>query len=207
MAALLIYTRFLPARRYGDGDANAMRYELVMSFATDRLLAFISAAAPRIAGGATVVVADGAESGSAAFCVHTLRTGRVHEQVLFVSVVTASSAHVPASEWLHVVRPAVALPQRCTLHFVTLRFGFCDSFDVPATLANAWERGRLAFDPALASYVCADDHVLLDRRRQSKMSLWRRAVFCFLASRQTSVTERFCLPRYRTVTYLLPVSV
>jgi K+ transporter len=157
--------------------------------------------------GAAIFIGDNPETVPTAFHLHMLERRRLYDHVIFLTVATASTAHVASRELVQIDRPPVCTSASCLLHFLTVQFGFCDDSNVPQALHDAWTNGQLAFDPRNACYVCADQLVLLDRNKRGMRGLWKRLLFYALAKRQTSVTEHLRLPAAKTFKYCVPVLI
>jgi KUP system potassium uptake protein len=123
--------------------------------------------------------------------LHNLKHNKVlHEQVVFLSVVTEDVPHVPSSE-------------RCELeslghgvHQIVLRYGFMQSVDVPRELAALKDRG-LEFKPMETTYFLGRERLMPSRR--PALARWRARLFAVMARNERDATSYFRLPPNRVV--------
>ncbi len=120
----------------------------------------------------------------------------LQQHILIVSVAPIGIAHVDPPD-----RCAVDWVGRGTFKVahVTLRVGYRDTVDIPAALAAARKRGRLArnLDLEHASYYVS--RMSITPTSAPGMSRWRKALFVFMARNSTSPLDQFRLPIERTV--------
>jgi KUP system potassium uptake protein len=120
----------------------------------------------------------------------------LHEQVLVVTVATATVPHVKASK--QVVVEEIDYTGDDILR-LTIQFGFQDKPDVPAALRGAAKRGllgELEIDKAL--YLISE--ITLVRGKGRGLSPWRKRLFLLLARTSSSPVHSYHLPRKRIVT-------
>ena len=160
-----------------------------------------------VARGVAIFLGDSPDVVPAAYRLHLADERRLYENVIFLSATFACTPRVAGADRVRVERPVVGTTAGCRFHFVTVQFGFREECDVPAALRRAWLERRLDIDPRDARYVCADQLVFVERANWRRWARWRRMLFCAMARRQTSVRDYFCLPRARTVSYLVPVGI
>jgi KUP system potassium uptake protein len=120
-----------------------------------------------------------------------------HEKVLIVSVETVSSPHVDPDDRFEVEVLGGGLFK--ILH-ITLRTGYRDTLDVPASLALARKRGLLQrnLDLEHASYFLS--RITITAHKGFGMHRWRKRLFTMMARNAASPIEHFNLPVERTVT-------
>ena len=121
----------------------------------------------------------------------------VHDKVLIVSIESISVPHVDPADRFDVEVLGAGLFK--ILH-ITLRTGYRDSLDVPASLALARKRGLLQRNPELehASYFLSRITITPERKRG--MNRWRKVLFTAMARNAASPIDQFHLPVSRTVT-------
>ncbi len=132
-----------------------------------------------------------------------LRVGveRIHgiaEEVVIVTIETASTPHLPESE--RVTFDSLGYEQDGYSH-ITLRFGYQDRPDVPATLSRARSASpglETDFNPYHATYFLSHITIVPDRR--GGMPWWQKALFVAMARNAASPADYFNLPAERVVT-------
>ncbi|MDC0716219.1 potassium transporter Kup [Nannocystis bainbridge] len=80
---------------------------------------------------------------------------------------------------------------------VTLRFGYKQTPDVPAVLAELHAAGRVALDPDDVSYFVGRERVL--PTGSGPMARWRKVLFEVLSRNVPPATDMFCIPPNRVV--------
>jgi KUP system potassium uptake protein len=123
--------------------------------------------------------------------------GVFHDKVLIVSVETVSAPHVEPEDRFAVEVLGGGLFK--ILH-VTLRTGYRDTLDIPASLALARKRGLLQrnLDLEHASYFLS--RITITPNRGFGMHRWRKQLFTAMARNAASPIDHFNLPVERTVT-------
>jgi KUP system potassium uptake protein len=133
-----------------------------------------------------------------------LRVGveRIHgipAEVVIVTIETADVPHVPPDD--RVTCDPLGHEHDGYSH-ITLRFGYQDRPDVPATLARARRtKPGLAtdFNPYHATYVLS--HITITPTNpKGRMPRWRKGLFVAMARNATSPADYFGLPAERVVT-------
>jgi KUP system potassium uptake protein len=99
--------------------------------------------------------------------------------------------------------PTVPLAERVTLeplghacYQISLAYGFTDSRDVPADLAQCARHGML-FEPMETSYFIARQTVIATPR--SGMALWREHLYASMARNARDAADYFRLPSNRVI--------
>jgi len=140
----------------------------------------------------TAVFLSGKRSGIPIALLHNLKHNHVlHERILLMHVETLDLPAVPPEQRLSIESLSEGF------HFVTLRFGFSETPDVPAAMREhmppelAYEHARTTFFLGRESYAVARDTVGFNRIRL--------AVFSWLSRNSTPATAYFRLPPSRVV--------
>jgi KUP system potassium uptake protein len=145
--------------------------------------------APRVPGTAVFLTSD--SKGAPVVLLHHLKHNKaLHEQVVLLSI-TASNV------------PTVAREERVTVASlnhgfwrVTARYGFMESPDVPALLAQCAEQGIVA-RPLETSYYLGHERLL--PTGATKMAGWRKRLFVLMSRNAQSAAQFFQLPSNRVV--------
>ncbi len=122
--------------------------------------------------------------------LHNLKHNKVlHEQVMFVTILTEDRPDVPADQraTLEVLAPGI--------HRVLLRHGFMETPNIPRALEELGPEA--GFDPMRASYFVGRD--VLVPGMAPNLSWWRRWLFLWLARNAVPATEFFRIPSDRVV--------
>ena len=143
----------------------------------------------RVAG--TAVFLSGTAGRTPPSLLHNIKHNMVlHEQVVFLTVVTREQPFVTAAE------RAEAADLGQGFFEVTLRFGYMETPDVPAALGRIDVPG-LAFPPAATSYFLGKETVIATAR--PGMASWREHLFATMSRNAQPATTYFCLPPNRVV--------
>jgi KUP system potassium uptake protein len=119
----------------------------------------------------------------------------MHERVVIVLVQPETVPHVPPAERLQI--DDLGYADDGIVH-LTVRYGFQDEQDIPATLHQARTAGgELDVDPANATYFLS--RVSLQRGDSRALPRWRKRLFIGLAHNAANPAEYFHLPDDRTV--------
>ncbi len=156
---------------------------------------FIESIAPRppqrVPG--TAVFMSGDPEGTPPALLHNLKHNKVlHEQVVFLAVLTEEVPHVA-----RVDRAEVRVHDHGFFSLV-LRYGFMEDVDVPRALAALDGRNALELEPMQTTYFLGRE-TLIARRRVQGMALWREKLFAFMSRNARSATSFFRLPPNRVV--------
>jgi KUP system potassium uptake protein len=156
----------------------------------------VSDSPPTRVPGTAVFMSPSLETTPLAMRAEVDRINALQEHLLIVSVMPVGIAHVDMSD-------------RCTVEWlgrglykvvhVTLRIGYRDRIDVPATLAGARKRGLLARNLDLEHASFFVSRMTIMPTGSSEMARWRKALFVFMARNSSSPLEQFHLPVDRTV--------
>jgi KUP system potassium uptake protein len=147
----------------------------------------------------TAVFMSSAERGTPSALLHHLKHNHViHERVILLAVLTED-------------RPTVPIERRIEVHDrgqgfyrVAARYGFLETPDVPAVLAQAKDQG-LDTDPATTSYFLGRETLLTGGG--SKMAGWRKKLFALMSQNSRSPTAYFNLPPGRVIELGMQVEI
>ena len=143
----------------------------------------------RVAG--TAVFLSGTAGRTPPSLLHNIKHNMVlHEQVVFLTVVTREQPFVTAAERAETADLGQGFFE------VTLRFGYMETPDVPAALGRIDVPG-LAFPPAATSYFLGKETVIATAR--PGMASWREHLFATMSRNAQPATTYFCLPPNRVV--------
>lgn len=143
----------------------------------------------RVPGTAVFMTAD--TEGTPRALLHNVKHNHVvHEQVVFLTVVSDDVPNVPARERLSVEELGQGF-RRMVVHY-----GFMQSPDVPAVLARA-SCDEFPIDPMTTTYFLGREKLIPVHR--SGMARWREVLFSYLSHNAQSPTDFFRLPPNRVV--------
>ncbi len=152
---------------------------------------FVSSAhpdVPRVSGTAIYLTADPKSVPSALF--HNLKHFKVlHEQTLFVHVVTAHVPYISAVERLEIIELAPGM------YDIALNFGFRQEIDIPLELDNLTKHG-LKFEAMSATYFIARSNVV---DSPGGLPSWRSALFSWMTRQSEGAASFFNLPPNQVV--------
>lgn len=119
--------------------------------------------------------------------VHNLRYNKVlHDQVIFLSVITEEEPYVPRAE------RAAVLFLRPGFWSIKLRYGFMENPHVPRALQRL-EMPELAIVPEQTTYFLGHESIL-STAKASGMARWRERLFAFLSRNALPATAFFRIP-------------
>jgi len=145
--------------------------------------------APRVPGTAVFLTSD--SKGAPVVLLHHLKHNKaLHQQVILLSIVSSNVPTVPREERVSV------LPLEHGFWRVTARYGFMESPDVPALLAQCAEQGIVA-RPMETSYYLGHERLL--PTGTTKMAGWRKRLFVLMSRNAQSAAQFFQLPSNRVV--------
>jgi KUP system potassium uptake protein len=123
--------------------------------------------------------------------LHNLKHNKVlHEQVIFLSVITEDVPHVPVES-----RSAVEALGHGVFQ-VILRYGFMEHVDVPAALEALSDHG-MQLKPMDTTYFLGRETLIATKK--PGMAVWRGKLFALMAKNERSATSFFKLPPNRVV--------
>ena len=145
--------------------------------------------APRVPGTAVFLTSD--SKGAPVVLLHHLKHNKaLHQQVVLLSITASNVPTVPREE-----RVTVSSLNHGFWR-VTARYGFMESPDVPAVLAQCAEQGIIA-RPMETSYYLGHERLL--PTGSTKMAGWRKRLFVLMARNSQSAAQFFHLPSNRVV--------
>ncbi len=119
--------------------------------------------------------------------IHNLRYNSVlHEQVIFLTVLTEEDPYVPRTE-----RAEVA-PLRPGFYSIKMRYGFMENPNVPRALQRLRIPG-LEIIPAKTTYFLGHESIL-STPKPSGMARWRERLFAFMSRNALPATAFFRIP-------------
>jgi KUP system potassium uptake protein len=123
--------------------------------------------------------------------LHSLKHYKVlHEQVVFLSVVTEEVPHVPQSERIQ------AEPLAPGFFRVVLHYGFMEDADLPAAIAKVRLEG-LDLRPAVTTYFLGRETLIPSKK--PGMAIWREKLFSLMSRNARPATSFFGIPPNRVV--------
>jgi KUP system potassium uptake protein len=177
IAAMLIWSKGRSlvieeyARRFGSVEEALPRLEAKIAARVPGTAVFMSSSAQHVP----------------PVLVHLVeRTRAVHEEVVLLTVVTASVPTVPADARVEVtsLRPG--------FHRVIAHYGFMDEPDVPAVVREASQRAGLAVDPDTTTYFLGREAVL--GRGTGAMGRFAEGLFGYLQRNAVAADRHFQIP-------------
>ena len=139
----------------------------------------------------TAVYLTGSPEGTPIALLHNFKLNQVlHEQNVFLTVVSEEVPYVPAKERLKLE----ALGQG--FFRAIARYGFMEDPNIPAVLRRAEAQG-LELDPAKTTYVLSRNALVAAAKPE--MATWREKLFMFMANNSQRATSFFRLPPNRVV--------
>jgi KUP system potassium uptake protein len=143
---------------------------------------------PRVAGTAIYLTADPAVVPSALF--HNLKHFKVlHEQTLFLHVVTADVPYIEPEQHLKVERMAPGM------YNVALHYGFRQEVDIPDALSRIGDYG-IELEPMATTFFIARSNVA---DGPGGMPAWRCALFSWMTRQSEGAASFFNLPPNQVV--------
>ncbi|HEX6589485.1 MAG TPA: potassium transporter Kup [Longimicrobiales bacterium] len=125
--------------------------------------------------------------------LHNLKHNKIlHEHVVFLSVHTEETPHVPEAT------RTVVEPLGGGLHSVLLRYGFMEDVDVPRALAGLNGQYDLDLRPMSTTYFLGREKLIASKKNRG-MALWRERLFALMSRNARSATDFFRLPPNRVV--------
>ena len=124
--------------------------------------------------------------------MHNLKHNKVlHQNVVFLSVLTEEVRYVPKAERVAVEDLAEGFWQ------VVLNYGFMEDVDVPRDLASIRREG-LSFKPMETTYFLGRE-TLIPSKTVHTMAIWRERLFGVMSRNARGASSFFRLPPNRVV--------
>jgi len=185
--AIVVYTLMSTWKR---GRAGLRELHAARTLPLDTFLQSLERSTPlRVPGTAVFMTSD--VTGAPVVLLHHLKHNKsLHETVILLSVQTRGIPEVPVEE-----RVAFS-PLGQGFYRLVASYGFMQSPDVPAVLANLVERG-VPTTPMSTSYYLGLERLVLTG--PTKMPRWRKKLFAFMSRNARSATEFFRIPPNRVL--------
>ncbi|HBT82571.1 MAG: potassium transporter Kup [Desulfuromonadales bacterium GWC2_61_20] len=168
------------------------------AMALDLFTSSIAASPPHRVPGTAVFMSGNLDIVPSAL-LHNLKHNKVlHQRVVFLSVLTESSPHVPPAE------RADLTPLAGGMYRIVLRYGFMDEPNVPAALA-ALELDGWRFSMMETTFFLGRETVIPSAA--PGMALWRERLFMLMSRNSRTATDFFGLPPNRVVELGLQVEI
>ncbi|MBI5244431.1 MAG: potassium transporter Kup [Elusimicrobia bacterium] len=135
----------------------------------------------------------GTPGGTPSALLHNLKHNKVlHEQNLFISVLTEDVPHVPEAR-----RCEVSSAGR-DFHQILIRYGFMEDPDIPEVISRMASNGfNLAVSPGRVTYILSDNTLVATHR--GRLPPWRMMLFGFLYRNALKPTQFFHLPHNQVI--------
>jgi KUP system potassium uptake protein len=139
----------------------------------------------------TAVFMYGNPNGVPPALLHSLKHYKaLHEQVVFLSVVTEEVPHVDEGERVH------AEPMAPGFFRVVVHYGFMEDPDLPAAMAKVRVDG-LDLRPAVTTYFLGRETLIASKK--PGMAIWREKLFSVMSRNARPATSFFGIPPNRVV--------
>jgi len=145
----------------------------------------------RVPGTAVFMTSD--PDGAPLVLLHHLKHNKVlHEQVVLLSVLTATVPEIPEDERMMVA------PLREGFWRIKARYGFMETPNVPDILARAKDSG-IKSEKMHTTYYLGRERLLPNPHSKARLAQWRKKLFVFMSRNSRSATEFFGIPSNRVV--------
>ncbi|HET6765389.1 MAG TPA: KUP/HAK/KT family potassium transporter, partial [Longimicrobiaceae bacterium] len=139
----------------------------------------------------TAIFMYGDPRGTPPALLHSLKHYKaIHQQVVFLSVITEETPHVEAADRVHVEEMGEGL------YRVTVHYGFMQDPNLPYALKLVTHPG-LDLRPAHTTYFLGRETLIATRR--PGMAIWREHLFAVMSRNARSATSFFSIPPNRVV--------
>jgi KUP system potassium uptake protein len=145
----------------------------------------------RVAGTAVFMTSD--PDGAPLVLLHHLKHNKVlHEQVVLLSVLSATVPEIPDSERIQI------LALREGFWRVKARYGFMETANVPEILARCEDAG-IRSEKLHTTYYLGRERLIPNPASKARLASWRKKLFIFMSRNSRSATEFFGIPPNRVV--------
>ena len=145
----------------------------------------------RVPGTAVFMTSD--PDGAPLVLLHHLKHNKVlHEQVVLLSVLSATVPEIPVDERIQVTELAEGFWR------VKARYGFMETADVPEILARCKDAG-IKSEKLQTTYYLGRERLLPNPHSKARLASWRKKLFIFMSRNSRSATEFFGIPSNRVV--------
>jgi len=145
----------------------------------------------RVSGTAVFMTSD--PDGAPLVMLHHLKHNKVlHQQVVLLSVLTATVPEIPAEERIQVLSLGAGLWR------VKARYGFMESPSVPDIMARVAESG-IVTKPMETTYYLGREALIVDDKSKARLARWRKKLYIFMSRNSRTATAFFQIPSNRVV--------
>jgi KUP system potassium uptake protein len=145
----------------------------------------------RVPGTAVFMTSD--PDGAPLVLLHHLKHNKVlHEQVVLLSVLTATVPEIPEDERIQI------LPLKEGFWRVKARYGFMETANVPGILARCKDAG-IKSEKMQTTYYLGRERLIPNPHSKARLASWRKKLFVFMSRNSRSATEFFGIPSNRVV--------
>jgi KUP system potassium uptake protein len=145
----------------------------------------------RVPGTAVFMTSD--PDGAPLVLLHHLKHNKVlHEQVVLLSVLTATVPEIPEDERIQI------LPLKEGFWRVKARYGFMETANVPGILARCKDAG-IKSEKMHTTYYLGRERLIPNPHSKARLASWRKKLFVFMSTNSRSATEFFGIPSNRVV--------
>ena len=145
----------------------------------------------RVPGTAVFMTSD--PDGAPLVLLHHLKHNKVlHEQVVLLSVLTATVPEIPEDERMLVV------PLREGFWRIKARYGFMETPNVPDILGRAKDAG-IRSEKMHTTYYLGRERLIPSPHSRARLASWRKKLYIFMSRNSRSATEFFGIPSNRVV--------
>jgi KUP system potassium uptake protein len=185
--AALVYTA-LSTWKKGRAILWARLTERMYPF--DKFLKDIAAKPPHRVHGTAVFMTSNVH-GTPPTLLHNLRHNKVlHDRIILLTVLTADTPYVDEKNRVTIERVGSGF------YRLTLRYGFMQEPDIPASLASA-SSPHFPIDPTTLTFFLGIETLLPTKR--PGMALWRERLFALMSRNAVRATNFFRIPPERVV--------
>jgi len=145
----------------------------------------------RVPGTAVFMTSD--PDGAPLVLLHHLKHNKVlHEQVVLLSVLSATVPEIPESERIQIT------PLKENFWRIKARYGFMETPNVPNILARAKDAG-IKSEKLHTTYYLGRERLIPNPHSKARLASWRKKLYIFMSRNSRSATEFFGIPSNRVV--------
>jgi KUP system potassium uptake protein len=190
--SLIIAAAVFATNMSWDRGRKRLRHNIMTgAFSMKDFIADVNARKPIRVPGISVFLA-GTAGGVPRTLLHNYKHNKIlHEKIVALTVKTIEVPFVAEQERMEVETFGLGF------YWLTLRYGFSETPDIPAALARATVPG-LNFDPMQTTYFLGRE-TLLSARKRGRPPSWSNGVFAFLSRNACDASKFFCIPPNRVI--------